>query len=686
MIDYSNITSPGWRRVVADLTAPVSDDKLFLLRLLNVLGQVSSAKQGVLFTLSGQKEDGPTGAEPTPTVLWPLTPDVVDAQGKMAQPAEQIFSAGRVSPSQIEQANSSISAARACANGRQVMVFGVEGEDQFYDANAPRSYVIAVPISSGTPQEASTLPLQGVVTLLVDSRTRQALQTTLAVVELLAGYTFSHTAQQMLRRTKSATAALELATRLIAAINNAKGFKGATLQLVNDLCRQASVDRVGLGWVHGVVNAKRQAAEFETAGRRGCLVVALSDTENLDRRMAMVQRLEPAMNECLDQEQPVLYPPPPVVGPGSDTVLSQAITHAHRELASSDARLKIATLPLRISDADGERIIGVVLVESSADGRLDVASIELLQATLDLVAPVLHVRYSDDRSIAHRTWDWVLKTASWAVGPRHTIWKAAGLVLFAVIAFMFIYSTPYRIGATMELQPRERRTISAPFDGVVLKLAPGIESGAKVEAGQLLVEMDTTEMKLSRLEALSQLSQYEKQADEELKKNNLSEYEQGRAKAEQARARAELLDNQIERSRVVSPIKGTIIAGDLKDRVGSSLKLGDTVFEIADLSDMKVVAKVDDSDISLIKLEQSGEISPKADPSQTFPFRVERIVPLSVAKDGKNTFEIHGKLEKEAAWFRPGMEGRAKFDGERHSLAWIASRRVLDAVRVWVWW
>jgi hypothetical protein len=32
------------------------------------------------------------------------------------------------------------------------------------------------------------------------------------------------------------------------------------------------------------------------------------------------------------------------------------------------------------------------------------------------------------------------------------------------------------------------------------------------------------------------------------------------------------------------------------------------------------------------------------------------------------------------------MEGQAKFDGPTRTLAWIASRRVLDTLRVWLWW
>ena len=83
----------------------------------------------------------------------------------------------------------------------------------------------------------------------------------------------------------------------------------------------------------------------------------------------------------------------PAEGEKADVLLSQAITHAHRELAASDARLKVVSLPLR----DGDKVVGAVTIESTAEGPADIASVELVQAALDLVTPVLVVRRSDDR-------------------------------------------------------------------------------------------------------------------------------------------------------------------------------------------------------------------------------------------------------------------------------------------------
>ncbi|NDD63459.1 MAG: diguanylate phosphodiesterase, partial [Acidobacteria bacterium] len=82
----------------------------------------------------------------------------------------------------------------------------------------------------------------------------------------------------------------------------------------------------------------------------------------------------------------------------------------------------------------------------------------------------------------------------------------------------------------------------------------------------------------------------------------------------------------------------------------------------------------------------TGQITAKARPGEAFDFEVERIVPLSQAKEGKNLFEVRGRLKQTAAWFRPGVEGLAKFNTESRSLAWIASRRILDQLKLWLWW
>ncbi len=329
----------------------------------------------------------------------------------------------------------------------------------------------------------------------------------------------------------------------------------------------------------------------------------------------------------------------------------------------------------------------------AATETCNVAVVELLQATLDLVAPVLAVRASDDRNLALRAYDSSLRAAAWVVGPKHTVWKVAGIALMVATGVLFFGRTTYRVSAPMSLKAESQRVISAPVAGKIESIPENIRPGAPVTAGDVLIQLDTKELLLTKQEAIAQVAQYESQADDALRKGDNATASQSTARAAQARAKMDLAMLNIERSTIRAPIDGTIISRDLRDRVGTTIKLGDPLMEVADLSTMKVVAKVDDRDISFVQIGQTGQISPKADPSKTLAFTVDQIVPLSQASEGVNAFEVRAHFgdsaqwsDKDKKWLLPGLEGQAKFNTERRSFAWILSRRIVDQLREWLWW
>lgn len=674
MIDLSNLKAAGWQRVVADLSAPAPDDKAFLARLLGVLGQVAGARQAALMVIeparsAGDSPDAPAAApEPRAVLTWP--------QPAPVESGEPV----------LERAADARSAARGAAESGQVRAYSLDSpkDEAFYDAASAQGYIVAVPVPlTGSTPEAAAVSARAVVTLLLDPRSKQALQTTMALVEVLAGYAHAHATRLQLRRSRSASAALDLAGRLIASVNQAEGFRGAAIQVCNDLARAIKVDRVAFGWVRGVGGS----------GSGAVRVVAVSDTEHIDRRTAMIQKIEAAMDECLDQDQPVLFPPPPETGESGDVVLAQAITHAHRELVAGDSRLRAASIPLRAEERGETGVVGVVIVEASVPAEappnavgIDPATIELLQATMDLLAPVLKIRRSDDRILPLRAWDSTMRASAWAVGTRHTAWKLAGVLVMVAAILATVVKVPYRFEAPAELQPRTKQTISIPFDGVISALGPGIEPGSRVAKGDVLLELDTAELRLSALSAQAQIVQAEKEADAARASGKFNDAQQAEARAEQAKAKLAQAQERIRQSRMTAPFDGTVIAGDLRDRLGAAVKTGDAVLQVANLADMIVVAKVGDRDIALVEAEGTGYLVTKAYPNAKFPMTVERVVPLARAEEGKNAFEVRSRLGNAAGWMRPGMEGFAKFDAGDHSLVWIGGRRVLDQLRLWLWW
>lgn len=653
MIDLTNLKSPGWQRVVAELTAPCTDDRVYLDRLLSVMARVSAARQAVLFianptTASAAAE--PAQMDVRAVSVWPAqTPGGKPGAGDGVGPVDD----GVV----IEFATDARSAAWGAVESGQARAFGLESPNAMYDAAPSQGYVLSLPLVASLEDPR---PI-GAVTLLIEPRSKQAVQSTLAMSEVLAGYTHAHAARQTLRRTQSAARAMDLATRLISGLNAAKGFKGASLHVVNDLCKFLGAERAALGWsVDGFVK-----------------LVALSDTEHIDRRMTMVEKLEKAMDECLDQDQPVLQPPP---SGEEDLVLSQAITHAHRELAGSQPGLRIVSVPLRDLDA----VLGVLTVEASG-GKLDVAGVELLQATMDLLAPVLKVRRADDRWLFQRAWDSTLRGSAWLLGVKHTAWKLVGVLVLASMLFVTFYTTEYRVAADATIQPRGRHVIASPFDGILRTLPDGIEAGRVVKQGELLAQMDTSELILQAEDARQKIVQAEKQIAMARAENKTAEVQKAGAQLERARADLELTQSRLDRARIVAPIDGTIIAGRLNERVGSALKLGERLFEVAPLGELIAVARVDERDVALIAEGGLGQLATRSHPALPFDLEIETIVPLAEAAEGKNLFEVRAKLKTSANWMRPGMEGVARLNAGRRSLLSIGSRRIVDAIRLWLW-
>ncbi|MEO1009202.1 MAG: efflux RND transporter periplasmic adaptor subunit [Planctomycetota bacterium] len=659
MTDLSKLRTPAWRRVVEELSSDAANATAFLTRLCGVLARVANARQGAIVLVAPDTETGGDEAS------IPYAVAVASAGGRPPEAAP-------IDPARVEHGSWMRAAATEAQKTGDARVFSLaEDDDGIYSAGGQAAAVLACPVDLKFEDGK-----RATICITVEQRSREAIQTTMALMELLCGYARLHVARQDARGAWQASAALDLAGRLIASINEADGFKGACLQMVNDLARAAGADRAALGWVKGL-------------GDSGVVrVVALSDTEHVDRRLKMVRMIEAAMEECFDQEHAVVYPlpkaPPSVDGsePDADPVLAAAITHAHRELSSSDARMRVGSLPIR----SGENVVGVATLEVTDGVEVNPARLELLQATLDLVGPVIELRRSDDRPLPVRAWHSTLRTAAWVLTPKHTAWKLAAVVALVILLAITFIKIPYRIDAQAELVAVDERVVAAPYAGIIFEVPEGIKPGAQVSAGDVLLRLDTTELQESQLDAQSRMSAALREADEARKENDLNAATQAEARAEQAAASLRYVNLQIERAVVRAPIDGTIISGDARRRVGSAAELGEPIYRIASLDQLEVVARVEDRDIGYVTAESVGGFATRARPGERFELQGQTLVPLGRPDEGANVFELRGVLVDPPGWLRPGMEGIAYFDTENKRIVWVLSRRLIDTVRLWLWY
>jgi len=94
---------------------------------------------------------------------------------------------------------------------------------------------------------------------------------------------------------------------------------------------------------------------------------------------------------------------------------------------------------------------------------------------------------------------------------------------------------------------------------------------------------------------------------------------------------------------------------------------------------------VDERDVADVAVGLRGQLLLSAFPEEPLPFRVEKVTPVSTAREGRNYFRVEAQLENTPKRLRPGMEGVGKVEVDRRLLIWIWTRQVIDWVRLTLW-
>jgi hypothetical protein len=109
------------------------------------------------------------------------------------------------------------------------------------------------------------------------------------------------------------------------------------------------------------------------------------------------------------------------------------------------------------------------------------------------------------------------------------------------------------------------------------------------------------------------------------------------------------------------------------------------LYEIAPLDRYRLVIEVDERDIADVAVGQRGSLMLSAFPSEIIGVTVEKITPVSTAKEGRNFFRIEAQFDHPHDRLRPGMEGAGKIEIDRRPLIWIWTHQIVDWIRLAAW-
>jgi len=448
---------------------------------------------------------------------------------------------------------------------------------------------------------------------------------------------------------------LHQAMETLSAVNRERRFTSAAMAFCNEVASRWQCDRVSVGFLKG----------------RYVQLRAMSHTEHFSRKMQVVQDIESAMEECLDQDVEILSPAP------------EECTFVHRatdQLSKRHGPLAVLSLPLRWQG----KVLAVLTLERPSEGVFSQDEVETIRLACELCTARLANLYEYDRGMVATVAVKLRKCVAVLVGARYTWVKVAAMLCLAAILFLIFAKGEFRVKAPFTLEATRQQVIPAPFDGYIKSV--DVEIGDTVNGGAtVLGSLDTAELRLSLAAAKAEKAGYMKQESAAMRDGETAKAQIAQADADKTQAQIELLEYQISQANLVSPLGGVVVKGDLKREIGAPVKTGEVLFEVCPLEALRAEVLVSEEEIYDIKVGQEGVLATASYPGQQIEFVVERINPIAEVANQRNIFKVRVQLRQTHPWMRPGMEGVAKVSVGERRYAWMWTRKIVNWIRMQLW-
>lgn len=510
-------------------------------------------------------------------------------------------------------------------------------------------------------QVALSLPLmldsklRGIFGVLIHGADDAAIRLAIDQIQWASGWIEALLRRRKLTDGESLSNVIEL---LATSLHHAR-FQEAATAVATELATILDCERVSVGFIK----------------RRHAKVHALSNSATFQKQASLISSIGAAMDEAVDQQAMVMFP--------EKDGQTARINRAHEALAKEQDNVATASFPL----TEGKKVIGAITLERATGQGFDDMTLQTAEYAAVLLGPVLDVKRREDRWIITKVWASFTGLIGRLIGPRHWGLKLGLTALLAFVAFCYYATGTYRITAQAVLEGKIQRSITIPLAGFLSEA--NARAGDIVSEGQVIARLDDRDLRLERLKWASQKAQQEREYSQAIAGRQRTEARILESQIQQADAQLALLDAQLERMVVRAPFTGVIVTGDLSQALGAPLERGDVIFEVAPLTDYRVMLRVDERDIREITPQQVGNLALAAFPDVPVGVEIVRITPISTAAEGENFFVVEAALTGATTQdLRPGMEGIAKINVRQERLVNIWTKRTWLWLRMtaWKWW
>ena len=276
---------------------------------------------------------------------------------------------------------------------------------------------------------------------------------------------------------------------------------------------------------------------------------------------------------------------------------------------------------------------------------------------------------------------------AWLDGlPRWTDprgWRLWAALAAGVLSVWLLLPAPFHVVGEASLRSTAQRSLVAPRDGFLN--AVHVRAGDTVRAGEILAEFDVRELVLRQSRIDAQIAQAQSRRMGAMAEFNTAMVQISDAEIAAMSAERDLIALLLTQSRLVAEEDAIVISGNVVERVGTAMRHGEPMFELAPLAGFTVAIDIPQRDITEVDPGQGGWLKLTALPFDSFPVELERVSLSATGQDGAPGFVGLARLDAEHEAFRSGMQGTVQIEAGRTLRAWVLLRDFVFWVQM-QWW
>jgi HlyD family secretion protein len=234
----------------------------------------------------------------------------------------------------------------------------------------------------------------------------------------------------------------------------------------------------------------------------------------------------------------------------------------------------------------------------------------------------------------------------------------------------------FTVEVSGDVTPKMLLDVKGEVGGKIKKLH--VEAGDVVKQGDVLVEIDDTDLLTEKQSALTDIDgaklnaekikrNYERSRElfdsklvsREVFDNLSSEFEMAQNDLVKAQRKLAIIEDKLSKTKVIAPMNGTVLTRPVLEGqviiAAASVNNGTTLMTIADLAQLIVITQVNQVDVAKLSQDQTVKLRAESFKDVEMDAKITFIAPQAAVKNSIKGFEVWALIGAPPKRLRPGM-------------------------------